>query len=101
MVIDRIPLSPPPVSPLKGGEGRPLWSVMVPVYNCGSYLPQALGSILMQDPGPQLMQIEVIDDCSTDIDVEELVRSIGKGRVVYHRQPQNVGSLRNFETCLN
>jgi len=74
---------------------------MVPVYNCGSYLPQALGSILMQDPGPQLMQIEVIDDCSSDIDVEELVRSIGKGRICYYRQPQNVGSLRNFETCLN
>ncbi|HEX3935602.1 MAG TPA: glycosyltransferase [Puia sp.] len=74
---------------------------MVPVYNCGSYLPQALGSILMQDPGPELMQIEVIDDCSTDIDVEEMVRSIGKGRIVYHRQRENVGSLRNFETCLN
>ena len=74
---------------------------MVPVYNCGSYLPQALGSILSQDPGPAVMQIEVIDDCSTDIDVEELVRSIGKGRICYYRQPENVGSLRNFETCLN
>src|ERR1700759_1744825 len=98
MVIDRIPLSPPTVAPLNGSEGRPIWSVMVPVYNCGSYLPQALRSILQQDPGPALMQIEVVDDCSTDIDVEELVRTIGKGRIVYYRQPENVGSLRNFET---
>ena len=74
---------------------------MVPVYNCGIYLPQALSSILLQDPGPELMQIEVIDDCSTDMDVEGLVRSIGRGRVVYYRQTENVGSLRNFETCLN
>ena len=101
MVIDRIPLSPPPVPPLQGKEGRPLWSVMVPVYNCGSYLPQALGSILMQDPGPELMQIEVVDDCSTDMDVEGMVRSIGKGRIGYYRHQENVGSLRNFETCLN
>ncbi|HEV2483242.1 MAG TPA: glycosyltransferase [Puia sp.] len=101
MIIDRIPLSPPPVLPLKGSEDRPLWSVMIPVYNCGNYLPQALRSILMQDPGPELMQIEVIDDCSTDIDVEELVGSIGRGRIRYYRQPENVGSLRNFETCLN
>jgi glycosyltransferase involved in cell wall biosynthesis len=47
------------------------------------------------------MQIEVVDDCSTDTNVEALVDYIGKGRVKYYRQPENVGSLRNFETCLN
>ncbi len=47
------------------------------------------------------MQIEVVDDCSTDADVEALVKAIGGGRVQYYRQPQNVGSLRNFETCIN
>ncbi|GAB3820342.1 hypothetical protein GCM10028895_20270 [Pontibacter rugosus] len=47
------------------------------------------------------MQIEVIDDASTDADVEKLVLELGEGRVNYYRQPQNVGSLRNFETCLN
>jgi glycosyltransferase involved in cell wall biosynthesis len=46
------------------------------------------------------MQIEVIDDCSTDEDVAALVEEIGKGRVNHFRQEQNVGSLRNFETCL-
>jgi len=44
--------------------------------------------------------VEVVDDASTDTDVEALVQAIGKGRVRYYRQPQNVGSLRNFETCL-
>lgn len=47
------------------------------------------------------MQIEVIDDCSTDADVQKLVHEIGNGRIAYYRQPQNVGSVRNFETCLN
>jgi len=47
------------------------------------------------------MQIEVVDDASTDADVESIVHTIGKGRIHYFRQPKNVGSLRNFETCIN
>lgn len=47
------------------------------------------------------MQIEVIDDCSTDGDVEGLVQRIGGGRVGFYKQVENGGSLRNFETCLN
>jgi glycosyltransferase involved in cell wall biosynthesis len=74
---------------------------MVPVYNCSAYLGQTLTSILVQDPGPAQMQIEVVDDCSTDADVEAMVREIGGGRIGYYRQERNVGSLRNFETCLN
>jgi len=74
---------------------------MIPVYNCTSYLQQALESVLIQDPGPDQMQIEVIDDASTDGDVAGLVAAMGKGRVGYFRQDSNVGSLRNFETCLN
>jgi glycosyltransferase involved in cell wall biosynthesis len=73
---------------------------MIPSYNCSNYLRHALVSVLEQDPGPDKMQIEVVDDCSTDTDVEALVASIGKGRVGYYRQEQNMGSLRNFETCL-
>jgi len=51
--------------------------------------------------GPDKMQIEVVDDASTDADVRKIVEDIGKGRILYYRQPENVGSLRNFETCLN
>lgn len=47
------------------------------------------------------MQIEVCDDASTDTDVGALVKEAGAGRIAYYRQPSNVGSLRNFETCLN
>lgn len=74
---------------------------MIPVYNCGQYLEKALRSVLDQALPETEMQIEVVDDCSTDVDVQELVRQLGNGRVSYFRQPCNVGNLRNFETCLN
>ncbi len=65
------------------------------------FLKETLESVLVQDPGPDQMQIEVVDDCSTDGDVESLVNEVGRGRVLYYRQATNRGSLRNFETCLN
>lgn len=73
---------------------------MIPTYNCASYLSRTLESVLAQDPGPEIMQIEVVDDCSTKDDPAEVVRSVGRGRVGFYRQPQNRGHVRNFETCL-
>lgn len=99
--MERIPSSPPKIPALPEGTIRPLWSVMIPVYNCTRFIPDALGSVLSQDLGEDIMQIEVVDDGSTDADVEALVMTLGKGRVNYYRQLQNVGSLRNFETCIN
>lgn len=98
---DRIPQQPPEIKSIPTGINRPLWSVMIPTYNCSQYLIENIRSVLEQDPGPEIMQIEVVDDFSTDADVESLVQEIGKGRVSYYRQPVNVGSLRNFETCIN
>ena len=98
---DRIPDIPPSILPVVTGIDRTLWSVMIPVYNCIPFLGNTLKSVLTQDPGEALMQIEVIDDCSTDGDVGALVETIGKGRVKYFRQDRNLGSLRNFETCIN
>ena len=96
---DRIPASPPAIAPLTSAN-RPLWSVMIPTYNCTRFVKQALESVLQQDPGEELMQIEVVDDFSIDGELEALIKEIGKGRVLFYRQPQNRGSLRNFETCL-
>lgn len=99
---DRIPSAPPVIKPVSDPPAlRPLWSVMIPSYNCIHYLKQTLESVLAQDPGKDTMQIEVVDDCSADGDVEALVNEAGKGRVKFFRQEKNRGSLRNFETCLN
>ena len=88
------------IAPVEAGVPRPLWSVMIPAYHCARYLGQTLESVLQQDPGPELMQIEVVDDHSTRDDPEAVVRAIGGGRVVFHRQERNVGHVRNFATCL-
>ena len=46
------------------------------------------------------MQIEVVDDHSTADDPEE-GRAARRGRVAFHRQPENVGVVGNLNTCLN
>ena len=99
----RTPVKPPVITPLTEEEalGRPLWSVMIPAYNCGGFLAETIQSVLQQAPAPEHMQIEVCDDASEDVDVYRLVQTVGKGRVGYFRQQRNVGSLRNFETCIN
>ncbi|MCB0194131.1 MAG: glycosyltransferase, partial [Anaerolineae bacterium] len=79
---------------------RPLWSVMVPTYNCANYLRFTLESILAQDPGPEVMQIEVVDDCSTKDDPEAVVQEIGRGRVQFFRKSNNEGAIANFNTCV-
>lgn len=88
-----------PVPALALGEPRPRWSVMIPTYLCAHYLPETLLGVLAQDPGPERMQIEVVDDASND-DPEAVVRDVGRGRVGFHRQPQNVGHIANFQSCL-
>jgi glycosyltransferase involved in cell wall biosynthesis len=88
------------ILPVMEGVTRPLWSVMIPTYNCAEYLRETLGSVLAQDPGSNVMQIEVVDDYSTKDDPEAVVQELGQGRVSFYRQPQNVGYIKNFETCL-
>jgi glycosyltransferase involved in cell wall biosynthesis len=73
---------------------------MIPTYNCAHYLEATLRSVLTQDPGPEAMHIEVVDDHSTADDPEDVVVRLGGGRVAFHRQPENVGVVGNLNTCL-
>jgi len=88
----------PRIDPIPAGQPRPRWSVMIPTYECAGYLPVALEGVLAQDPGPEQMQIEVVDDCSTD-DPETVVSRYG-GRVSFHRQERNLGHWGNLNSCL-
>jgi len=49
--------------------------------------------VLEQDPGPDEMQIEVIDNCSTSADIEAEVNKIGHNRVSFYRQPTMLAQL--------
>lgn len=98
--IERTPTAPPVIPPVLEGAVRPRWSVMIPIYNGIHYLEATLQSVLCQALPKEEMEIVVVDDASTDGNVEALVQKICGERVGYFRQDQNVGSLRNFETCI-
>jgi glycosyltransferase involved in cell wall biosynthesis len=88
------------IPPVQERSVRPFWSVMIPTYHCARFLRQTLESVLAQDPGPEMMQIAVVDDCSMLDDPAAVVAEVASGRVAFYRQPRNVGHIKNFETCL-
>lgn len=90
----------PKLRPITEGVKRPLWSVMIPTYNCAELLRETLESVLIQDPGPDIMQIVVVDNHSTKDNPEAVVKELALDRVQFYRQRSNVGSLNNFQTCL-
>jgi glycosyltransferase involved in cell wall biosynthesis len=87
------------IPPVLDGLARPRWSVMIPTYQCAHTLRETLESVLIQDPGPERMQIEVVDDGSGD-DPSKVVEELARGRVGFFRHPKNVGHVRNFNTCV-
>lgn len=91
----------PAIEPVGAEVTRPYWSVMIPTYNNNSYLKQTLESVLQQDPGADMMQIEIVDDCSNKSDPESIVREIGTERISIYRQSQNVGQIPNWNTCIS
>jgi len=101
----------PPIAPLEDqGQPRPFWSVMIPAYNRIEYLDRTLRSVLeqvdqsRQPYGTAQMQIEVVDNASTEPAVEALVQRVdeefGGGRVGFFQQERNVGLVGNWNTCV-
>ena len=45
------------------------------------------------------MQIEVVDNCSSD-NPEAIVEELGLGRVRFYRNPVNLGAVANFNVCI-
>lgn len=80
-------------------RSRPFWSVIVPAYRA-RYLADCLRSVLDQDPGPEQMQILVVDDCSPE-ELEPIVRQLGGDRVEYLRQPRNLGTYETENAGLS
>ena len=83
------------------GDCRLFWSVMIPMYNPrADYLEETLRSVLQQDPGAEQMQIEVVDDCSTGMDVAALVKAIAGQRFQFSRTPRNLGLAGCWNACI-
>jgi glycosyltransferase involved in cell wall biosynthesis len=77
----------------------PLVSVGLPVYNGVSRIEAVARSVLAQDHAD--LELVISDNASTD-GTEELCRSLAAEdpRVVYHRNPVNMGLLNNFVGAL-
>lgn len=73
-------------------EERPLISVIVPVYNAGRYLAEAVESILAQAYRP--IEIIVVDDGSTD-DSADVARRFGSAVRYYFQANAGAAAARN------
>lgn len=70
---------------------------MIPTYEPGPFLVEALRGILAQDPGQAIMQIAIVDDASPTVDVAALVAAAAPaGRIEIHRNPANLGLAGNW-----
>jgi glycosyltransferase involved in cell wall biosynthesis len=72
-----------------------LVSIGLPVRNAGSRVAGVVRSVLAQDH--ENLELVISDNASTD-DTEQVCRELATGdsRIVYYRQPRNVGMLNNF-----
>ena len=97
------PIQIPTIDPVTEGVHRPFWSVMITSYKRTEYIAQAIRSILEQGLEPNEMQIEVVDDCSPEENIENIqaiIKEVGQGRVSLYHQPKNVGIYANWNTCI-
>ncbi|MFC3608427.1 glycosyltransferase family 2 protein [Stutzerimonas tarimensis] len=72
------------------GTGKPLISVVIPCYNYGAFVGEAIASVLAQ--GYPHYELIVVDDGSTDDSAAVIERELGKGeggaqRVAFVQQP--------------
>ena len=76
-------------------------AVVIPTYEPERFLVDALQSVLAQDPGPDAMQIAIIDDGSRHSRVTHLVESIAPpGRIEIHEHDENVGLAGNWNRAI-
>ncbi|MGA3117699.1 MAG: glycosyltransferase family 2 protein [Syntrophobacteraceae bacterium] len=99
--LDRV--ESPRIESVDDDAGRPFWSVMITVYDRTNYLEKALKSVVDQAPGPEDMQIEVVNDGASDLiqtEIKAIVAAVGRGRVSFYANSTNVGHPHIFNICI-
>ena len=75
-----------------------LLHVLIPTYNCGAFIGQAIDSVLRENI--QGIKITVIDNASTD-NTSEVVGRYASAGVEYRVNRENVGGIENHNKCLD
>lgn len=74
---------------------------MIPTFNGRpEYIRQTITSVLSQDPGADHMQIRLVDNGSSKHDYKALAEELGGSRIEYHRHPETLRYLDNFNSCI-
>jgi glycosyltransferase involved in cell wall biosynthesis len=76
---------------------NPKISVLMPVYNCASYIAESVDSILTQTY--EDFELILIDDCSSD-GTAEYLESLSDPRIKFIRKPQNTGLTNSLNMGL-
>lgn len=75
-----------------------LISIIMPAYNCASFIREAVDSVLAQTYSN--WELIIVDDCSTD-DTAEVIDSYDDSRIQYLRNAQNMGAAMTRNEALN
>ncbi len=82
-------------------HGAQRWSVMIPTYNPTEHLREAILSV--QAALGRLgtgAQLEIVDDASTTVNVQDLLRSWDLGSLPVHRRAENGGLGACWNECI-
>ncbi|MDH6504712.1 glycosyltransferase family 2 protein [Polynucleobacter sphagniphilus] len=72
-------------------------SVLMPVYNCESYIYDSIASIL--DQSFKNIELIIIDDCSTDLSFE-IISQFSDERIILLRNEKNLGVASSLNACI-
>lgn len=75
----------------------PLISVGIPVFNGENYIKECVRSVLRQTDGN--FELIISDNCSTDRTIE-IANSFEDPRIKVFKNASNIGSIRNFNKCI-
>jgi len=91
----------PRIAPVSSAGARPLWTVAVPTFEpVARHLADALRSVLAQDPGPDELELVVVDDASPTVDVGAIVRDVCGPRARFVRNERNRGLVGNWNQAI-
>lgn len=80
-------------------ERSPKVSILIPTYNYGHHIDEAIQSALNQTYTD--FEMVIVDDQSTDNTDEVVAKYLNDKRIRYYKNPVNLGLVENFNRCLS